>query len=103
MKPTSFENAIRLQFDTLMKKVIDGIGKLFGQDWGISDWFQGVKDSILKLNLGQWAADAKEQTLKFFGETWSQLKTGWGEVFSYLKGSSWVLVGEKHPPAQCLY
>lgn len=25
MKPTSFENAIRLQFDTLMKKVIDGI------------------------------------------------------------------------------
>ena len=58
---------------------------MFGQDWGISDWFQGVKDSILKLNLGQWAADAKEQTLKFFGETWSQLKTGWGEGFFLFK------------------
>ena len=75
---------LSLPFDTLFL-LIDGIGQLFGQDWGISDWFQGVKDSILKLNLGQWAADAKEQTLKFFGETWSQLKTGWGEVFSYLK------------------
>lgn len=75
---------ISLPWDILFA-LVDGIGKLFGQDWGISDWFQGVKDSILKLNLGQWAADAKEQTLKFFGETWSQLKTGWGEVFSYLK------------------
>ncbi len=75
---------VSLPWDILFSS-IDAIGKLFGQDWGISDWFQGVKDSILKLNLGQWAADAKEQTLKFFGETWSQLETGWGEVFSYLK------------------
>lgn len=75
---------LSLPWDILFSS-IDAIGKLFGQDWGISDWFQGVKDNILNLNLGQWAADAKEQTLKFFGETWSQLKTGWGEVFSYLK------------------
>ena len=46
--------------------LVDGIGKLFGQDWGISDWFQGVKDSILKLNLGQWAADAKGTDLEIF-------------------------------------
>ena len=49
-----------LPFDTLFL-FIDGIGQLFGQDWGILDWFQGVKQSILDLNLGQWAADAKEK------------------------------------------
>lgn len=32
MKPTSFENAIRLQFDTLMKKVIDGIIKNYEKE-----------------------------------------------------------------------
>jgi len=32
MKPTTFETAIRLQFDTLMKKVIDGIIKNFERD-----------------------------------------------------------------------
>ena len=31
-KPTSFENAIRLQFDTLMKKVIDGIIKNYEKE-----------------------------------------------------------------------
>ena len=32
MKPTSFERAIRLQFDTLMKKVIDGMIKNYERE-----------------------------------------------------------------------
>lgn len=32
MKPTSFEDAIRLQFDTLMKKVIDGAIKNYERE-----------------------------------------------------------------------
>lgn len=62
-----------LPFDTLFL-IIDAIGKLFGQDWGISDWFQGVKQSILDLNLGKWAADAKEKTIAV-----------WKEIVTYLQ------------------
>ena len=53
-----------LPFDTLFL-FIDGIGQLFGQDWGILDWFQGVKQSILDLNLGQWQLMPRKKQLQY--------------------------------------
>lgn len=76
---------ISLPLDTLFA-LVDGIGKLFGQDWGISDWFQGVKDSILKSNLGQWAADAKEKTIAVWGEIVTYFQEHFQAIGDFFKG-----------------
>lgn len=74
-----------LPFDTLFL-IIDAIGKLFGQDWGISDWFQGVKQSILDLNLGKWAADAKEKTIAVWKEIVTYLQEHFQAIGEFFKG-----------------
>ena len=78
-----------LPFDTLFL-FIDGIGQLFGQDWGILDWFQGVKQSILDLNLGQWAADAKEKTIA----VWEEIVTYFQEHFQAIGDFFQGIVGK---------
>lgn len=74
-----------LPFDTLFL-FIDGIGQLFGQDWGILDWFQGVKQSILDLNLGQWAADAKEKTIAVWEEIVTYFQEHFQAIGDFFKG-----------------